>query len=206
MADRQFYNPEVGLELKDDNTEFDVPAWREELKVLIEGTIKTRTSVHDNIHQDKAFTAYLNDGALDSGSAINVYLETSATSGECPHIIFDIHGSDSFDFEVLENPTVTSNTGSQTDVINKNRQGSNTSKVFDNSTLPVEGKVSSNVTVTADGTVLLEDFVALGHKIGGEVGFDREFILKPSTKYVFRMTSRGTNIRAHINLDWYEPI
>jgi len=206
MHDRQFYAPEGGQELDSSNLIYDVVEWRRAMQAAIEGTIKVRSSIHENIHDEKTFALFLNDGALANGSSINVYFMTSAVGGECPHLIFDIHGSDAFDFDLLEGPTVTSDTGAQLDIFNKNRQGTNTSNVSDNSTSPVLNKASSNVTITDDGTTILQDFVSSGHKIGGTVGFDREFILSPSTAYVFRLTSRAANIRAHINLDWYEPI
>lgn len=206
MASREQYNPDGGMELDALDQIFDVVAWREAMQAAIEGTLKIRTSVHEYIHDGKTFTAYHNDASLANGSSINIYFETSATSGECPHIIFDIHGSGDYDFDVLEGPTVTSNTGTQIDLFNKNRQSANTSNVSDNSTSPVLNKATSDVTITDDGTVLLLDYISLGHKMGGSIGFDREFILKPSTKYVFRLTSRGVAISAHINLDWYEPI
>ncbi len=204
--DRQFYEPEGGEALKSDNSVFDVTAWREAMREAIEGTLTSINSVHKKTHDGQAFTTYHNDSSLGNGSSINIYFETSAVSGECPHIIYDIHGSDDFDFYILEDPTVTGNTGTQIDIYNKNRQSATTSSVSDNSTSPVVNKASANVTVTDDGTLVLLDSISIGHKMGGSVGFDREFILKPSTKYVFRLTSRGTTIRAHINLDWYEPI
>jgi len=206
MADRKYYEPDGGMELDSLNQVFDVVAWREAMQTAIEGTLKIRTAIHENIHDGKTFTAYHNVTGLGNGSSINIYFETSATGGECPHIIFDVHGSDAFDFSLLEGPTVTSNTGSQLNLYNKNRQSIETSSVSDNSTSPVVNKASSDVTITDDGTVILEDFVSTGHKIGGTVGFDREFILAPSTKYVFRVTARSAGIRAHINLDWYELI
>lgn len=142
-----------------------------------------------------------NANALANGQSINVYFETAATSP--PHILFDIHGSGAFDFEVLESPTVTASTGSVGPVYNKNRGSSTLSGVLDNT--GSSNSISTDVTVTADGTTIVQDFISTGHKVGGAVDFDREINLAASTKYAFRLTSRESSIRAHINLDWYEP-
>jgi len=158
---------------------------------------------HQRVHDGQAFRVGHNSASLASGSTINVYMETPASPN--PHLVFEAHGSGAFDFEVLEAPTVTSATGTAKAVKNKRRTGTPpTSGVQDNQASPVADSVSTDVTVTADGTIIYDDTISGGNKIGGEIDFAREFILKASTKYVFRLTSQENGNRCHINLDWYE--
>ena len=167
----------------------------------LQGTLTVIATFHKNIHLGRSFMAHHNSSSLANGSSINAYFETPASNA--PHIIFDIHGSGAFDFEVLEAPTVTSATGTVIPVYNKNRDSSTNSGVIDNT--GSSNSMSTDVTTTADGTVIVKDFISSGHKSGGSVDFGKEIVLSASTKYVFRLTSRDSSIRAHINLDWYEP-
>lgn len=167
----------------------------------LQGTLTVIATFHENIHLGRSFMAHHNSSSLANGSSINAYFETPASNA--PHIVFDIHGSGAFDFEVLEAPTVTSATGTAIPVYNKNRDSSTNSGVIDNT--GTSNSMSTDVTTTADGTVIIQDFISSGHKSGGSVDFGKEIVLSASTKYVFRLTSRDSSIRAHINLDWYEP-
>jgi len=140
---------------------------------------------------------------LADGSVISIYLETPASS--TPHMVFEAHGSGAFTFEVLEAPTVTSGTGTTQSVINKRRTGTPpASGVQDNQGSPASGSVSTDVTLTAEGTSIFHSEIAGGHKVGGSADFDREFILKESTAYVFRFTSREASNRCYMDLNWYE--
>ena len=172
------------------------------INTTLGGTLITRDRVHQHGHDGKLFMGFHNSSSLGSGSTINVFLETPA-SPQC-HLLFNVTGSDAFDFEVLEAPTVTSNTGAHNkEAFNKNRTSATASTIQDNATSPNAGRYSTDVTVTADGTVLVTDVFG-SNKSGGDYSLIRELILKASTKYVFRLTSRAAGNRVHINLDWYE--
>jgi hypothetical protein len=231
---REFHLANPGIELKSDDTQLDVAAWRESvdttlttmdgrladlnsdldevetkldtINTTLSGVLTTRISAIKNIHDGKGFLAFNNNSSLASGSSINIYLETSAVAGSSPHLTIDTSGSDVYDFEFLEGPTVTSATGTSTEIFNKNRQSGNTSTVKDNEAIPASNKISTDVTVTADGKIISRDTISTGSKQGGLIHFNREFILKTSTKYVFRLTSRANSNRVHMNLDWYEPV
>ncbi|PJB53625.1 MAG: hypothetical protein CO099_06245 [Bdellovibrio sp. CG_4_9_14_3_um_filter_39_7] len=216
---REQHLAKSGVELKSDDTQLDVAAWREaqatkldSIEALIiatnaalAGTLIARSSTHENVHLGKTFLAFHNSSSLANGSNINIFFETSATTSAAPHIVIDASGSLAFQFEVLEGPTVTSGTGTSQSVFNKNRQSATTSLVYDNASTPVQNKMSIDVTVTADGTVISDDYLPTGKSSGGILDFGRELILKASTKYVFRLTSLENNNICHINLDWYEP-
>lgn len=192
---REFYSYHRGQILTDtEDAPFDVAAW-------MGSAIKTIDTAHDRTHRGQTFAAYNNSASLANGSAINIYFETGASSA--PHLIIDVHAKFDYDFEILEAPTVTSSTGTDQIIYNKNRQSATTSLLTSNdSTL---GSCSVDVTVTADGTQISHDTVSSGHKMGGNATYDDEWVLDVSTKYVFRLTSRANSNRAHINLNWYEP-
>ena len=188
------YKPEVGLEVEQDGTVFDVPQWRRELKESIDTeAASTRTvisSVHSRVHAGQAFMVYANDSNLGNGSTLNIKLTTGATS---PHLIFDVHGKLDFEFKCHEGPT--SSGGSASTIYNKNRASATAS------TLTAVGNTSS----ISGGTIIIHDLVSEGHKAGGRVDFERELILKASTDYIFEITSLAGNNLVHINLEWYEP-
>lgn len=161
--------------------------------------------VHDRIHNGESFSVFHNNSSLASGSTMNIYFKTDATASKAPHIIASAYGSGEFDFEILEAPTVTSATGTTQVVFNKNRQSSNVSSVLDNQASPVAGSVMLDVTTTADGTIISQDFLG-ANKDGGQATFENERVLKTDTAYVFRLTSRSASNRVHINLDWYHPV
>jgi hypothetical protein len=144
-----------------------------------------------------------NVDGLDNGQTINIYMKTPENGGLCPHMVFDVHGSAAFDFEILEGATVTAATGTDVVAYNKNRNSSVVSSQIDNNSAP--GGYTRDATVTADGTVIHHDTQSGGFFQGGRINFDREIILKTDTVYVFRLTSRGVGNRCHINLEWYEP-
>lgn len=168
-----------------------------------DGTAVTEDRTHKRIHDGHSFMTHHNDSALASASTINVYFKTDAS--QLVHILYNVIGSDAFDFEILEAPTVTSNTGTNAHpVYNKNRNSATVSTVLDNATSPAGDKVGLDVTVTADGTIINSEVFG-NNKGGGDFSLIREIVLKLNTAYVFRLTSRSAGNRCHINLDWYEP-
>jgi len=167
----------------------------------IDGSLVVEDKVHYQVHQGNAYMAHHNSSALGTGATINIYLKAPA-SGRV-HLNYDAHGSSSFDIEVLEAPTVTSGTGTQGSVYNRDRDSVNTSGVLDNTATPVANKVTLDATITADGTIIRSDVYG-SNKSQGDLNSREEIILAQDTVYVFRLTSQASNNRVHINLDWYE--
>lgn len=179
-TNRAQYRPESGQEIASDGSLFDVTAWRQEFV----------PSNHYRIHAGESFSSHLNGSDLANDAEINFLMQTNATA---PHIVFDVSGKFDYDFEVLEAPTFSGGSSYPS----YNRKRSETSSAT--STL-LEG-----VTFTADGTIISSDTVSGGQKMGGTAQFSNEWILKPSTAYGFRLTSRTNSNRVHLNILWYEP-
>ena len=180
---RQFYAYHRGEILKSDETVFDVAAWMgSDVAVIDTG--------HKRTHLGQAFATHHNSSNLADGSNINVQFETGAVA---PHLIMHISGKFDHDFDVLESPSTSAGTAHV--AYNKNRTSATTSTIT----------VKTDVTISADGTNIAQNVVGEGQRMGGATDFEQEWILKASTTYVFRLTSRANSNRVHINLAWYEP-
>lgn len=157
---------------------------------------------HWRIHQGQVFMAFVNESNLANATTLQLYFKTPASPALAPHLIAAINGSENFDFELIEAPTV-SGTGTQVEVFNKNRQSSVVSSVLDiESTV---GYATQDPTTVSGGTVIRSELLGASNKEGQQLSFDGELILKADTNYVFKITSRANNNRVHINLEWYEP-
>jgi len=166
--------------------------------------VRSINIVHQRVHNGQAFLAFHNHSSLGDGSAINIYMKTGNQSAP-PHLIASISATDSIDFEILENPTVTANTGvNGVEIFNKRRSSENTSMVSDNASSPAINKIATDVTVTGDGTIIQKEVIG-GKKQSINIDLAREWDLKANTAYVFRVTSRFASNRVHLHLDWYEP-
>ncbi len=184
------FKPESGREVKDDGTTLDVPAWREAVQSSLEGTRTIISSVHSRVHQGQAFMAFANDSTLGNTDTLNIKVTTGTTA---PHMVFDVHAKLDFEFKIYEAPA--SSGGTSITAFNKNRVSATTSTLT----------LVSNTGSISGGTTILHDLISEGHKVGGNVDFDRELILKTSTDYVFEITSLAGSNMGHINLEWYEP-
>lgn len=149
-----------------------------------------RSSFHEQVHLGRAFMTYHNDSSMATNDTINMKISTGANQ---THLVFDVHGKFDFEFKCYEDPT--SGAGTSATILNKNRTSLNTSS----------NTATTDVPSISGGTIILHDLVSEGQKAGGNVDFYRELILKPSTDYIFELTSLSSNNIAHINLDWYEP-
>lgn len=150
---------------------------------------------HSRIHQGVFYSASEIVGALADDANFDMILTTPAD--DWPHCAPEPSFDASADFLIYEDPTFT--VGTSVDVVNHNRNSANT---FD-------GTVVHTPTVTVPGTqILISDHVpggTGGNASGSTAGqFANEFILKPSTSYLFRLTNRsGQANRGGIILNFY---
>lgn len=177
---RSRYRPDPGVEIDKDNELFDVVEWRREFV----------PSSHYRIHQGQAYSTHLNNSNLPLDSEINLAMQTGEKS---VHIIFDVSGKFDYDFDVFEEPTFTG--GASQPSYNRNRVSSSISTAT----------LLNGVNITDNGLNISRDVVSGGQKIGGNLAFGNEWVLNPSTSYVFKLTSRANSNRVHLNLFWYEP-
>lgn len=151
---------------------------------------------HSRIHQGVLYSASEIVDALADDAPFDMIITTPAD--DWPHVAPEPSFDASADFLIYEAPTFDGD-GTSVDVINHNRNSQNT----------FGGAVVHTPTVTAVGTqILISDHVpggTGGNASGSTAGqFANEFILKPSTSYLFRLINRsGQANRGGIILNFY---
>lgn len=150
---------------------------------------------HSRIHQGVFYSASEIVAALGDDENFDMIITTPAD--DWPHVAPEPSFDGSADFLIYRAPTFT--VGTPVDAVNHNENSTNT----------FGGTVVHTPTVTAVGTqLLISDHVpggTGGNASGATAGqFTNEFILKPSTSYLFRLTNRsGQANRGGIILNFY---
>jgi len=153
---------------------------------------------HQRNHDGRAFFAfYINpvSAKLAAGASIDIVM--ASPSGVFPHVSPEVFCQGDAEFYVYEG-TATSG-GTSFTPINRNRNYAVSN--------PSQVAMVTNPTVTSVGTMLDAQIVpgGVGKKAGGGTGSALEYVLKPLTNYLFRMTNvNGTSHAAFMTLEWYE--
>lgn len=151
---------------------------------------------HQRNHDGRAWFAYKmypTSAPLASGASIDIVL--ASASGVIPHMTVDALCLGDAEFYIYEGPTATG--GTPFTPINRNRNYTTSSQVA----------MIINPTVSALGTQLDAQILpgGSGKKSGGGTAGSLEYVLKPLTNYLFRLTNvNGTNHAAYLALEWYE--
>lgn len=177
------------VQLKDKDGEvFDVDAFSRGL-VLID-------TVHARIHAGVMFHADHLNLSVGAGSDLEVLFQVP--SAVFPHFRFLINCGSDVELQLFEGATFSA-AGTSMTVSNRNRNGSDSASCTPTHT----------PTITGDGTRREHMFIPGGGgpgSTGAQFAGWREWILKPSTSYLFRATNRGALPDAvGYELDWYEP-
>lgn len=151
---------------------------------------------HQRNHDGRAYQAWILYpylSPLAAGASCNIVF--AAGPGIRMHLTIDalLMG----DAELFFYEGATSTGGTAFVPVNRNRNYPDASNVA----------MVMNPTVTATGTVLDVQFMpgGVGKKSGGGDAQSLEFVLKPLTNYLIRMTNvNGTAHAGHIVLEWYE--
>jgi hypothetical protein len=151
---------------------------------------------HLRLHEGRAFYVYK---TFKKGSplAVNGNLDIALAwpDGYAPHCVFTYESGGSSEFYIYENPTTSG--GTAMTVHRRNRVLTTTSAAA----------AVHTPTVTSVGTEIFGEFIssgAGGTGIGGR-GLTPEFVLKPLTTYLFRLTNvNSQSNEAELILDWYE--
>jgi hypothetical protein len=154
---------------------------------------------HLRLHEGRAYYVYhthKDTSRLAVGSSINIALAFPA--GVDVHAAIDYQCGGETEVYVYESPTTSGGTAMtlhrRNRVINTNSQG----------------VAVLNPTVTALGTEFYSELITSadgqGNRSGaGGRGISFEFILKPLTTYLFRLTNvNGSSQMAEMRIDWYE--
>lgn len=153
---------------------------------------------HQRNHDGRAFYAYKiapDSAPLAALASIDIVLASPA--GVYPHLTVD--GLCLGDAELYIYEGTSTNGGTAFTPINRNRNYAISN--------PSEVAMVINPTVTAVGTEIDAEIIpgGGGKKSGGGTAGSLEYVLKPLTNYLFRLTNvNGTAHAASLTLEWYE--
>ena len=149
---------------------------------------------HLRLHEGRAYYVYkmyTYAAGLAAGSSIDIAIAWPA--GSLPHAVFNYGGSGEAEFYVYEAPTTSG--GTAMTIHRRNRNLITTS---------VAAAVLAP-TVTATGTELFAEFVPANKQGGGGQSYTFEYVLKPLTTYLFRLTNVNAQPHAaELRIEWYE--
>lgn len=153
---------------------------------------------HQRNHDGRGYYAYKiapDSAPLASAASIDIVL--ASPSGVFPHITVDGMCLGDAELYIYEGTSTTGGTAFTPINRNRNYAVSNVSQVA----------MVINPTVTSVGTEIDAQIIpgGVGKKSSGGAAGSLEYILKPLTNYLFRLTNvNGTAHAASLNLEWYE--
>jgi hypothetical protein len=153
---------------------------------------------HQRNHDGRAFFAYKlapDSAPLAANASIDIVL--ASPSGIFPHITIDAMCLGDAEMYIYEGTATTG--GTSFTPINRNRNYANSN--------PSQVAMVINPTVTSLGTQIDAQIIpgGVGKKAGGGTAGSLEYVLKPLTNYLFRLTNvNGTAHAASLQLEWYE--
>lgn len=153
---------------------------------------------HQRNHDGRAFFAYKiapDNAPLASLASIDIVL--ASPSGVFPHVTVDGMCLGDAELYVYEGTSTTG--GTAFTPINRNRNYAVSN--------PSQSAMVINPTVTSVGTEIDAQIIpgGAGKKSGGGNAGSLEYVLKPLTNYMFRLTNvNGTAHAASLQLEWYE--
>lgn len=149
---------------------------------------------HLRLHEGRAYYVYKlypYNAGLAAGSSIDIALAFPA--GTTPHAVFNFGGSGEAEFYMYEEPTTSGGTAM---TIHRRNRNLNTSSVAAAVLAP---------TVSSVGTELFAEFVPANKQGGGGQNYTFEYVLKPLTTYLFRLTNVNSQPHAaELRIEWYE--
>lgn len=153
---------------------------------------------HQRNHDGRAFFAYKmypDSSPLAASASIDIVM--ASPSGVSPHITIDAMCLGDAELYIYEGTGTTGGTTLTPISRNRNYAQSNPSQVA----------MVVAPTVTSLGTQIDAQVIAggSGKKSSGGAAGSLEYVLKPLTNYLFRLTNvNGTAHAAHLQLEWYE--
>jgi hypothetical protein len=153
---------------------------------------------HQRNHDGRAFFAYKiapDLAPLAANTSIDIVL--ASPSGVFPHITVDAMCLGDAELYIYEGTATTG--GTSFTPINRNRNYADSN--------PSQVAMVINPTVTSIGTQIDAQIIpgGVGKKAGGGTAGSLEYVLKPLTNYMVRLTNvNGTEHAAYLQLEWYE--
>lgn len=153
---------------------------------------------HQRNHDGRAFFAYkIAPDSAPLASLASIDIVMASPSGVFPHITVDAMCLGDAELYIYEGPSTTGGTSFTPINRNRNFAVSNPSQIA----------MVINPTVTSVGDEIDAQIIpgGVGKKSGGGTAGSLEYVLKPLTNYLFRLTNvNGTSHAAYLQLEWYE--
>lgn len=149
---------------------------------------------HLRLHEGRAYYVYKMypyAAGLTAGASINIAI--AWPSGIFPHLVIEYESPGESEFYLYEAPTTSGGTAM---TINRRNRNILTAS---------SGAAVLDPTVSATGTEIFAEFVPAGNKGGGGAAYSFEYVLKPLTTYLLRLTNVNTQAHpANLRIEWYE--
>lgn len=176
----------------------------------ITGALATVTHGHHEIHEGRAFAVSVIDIVFNKSDEINVCFTTPDTT-RWKHAVALVNCSTNSVFSILRGPTITAGTGVAYAPRNRNENSDNTSGAWSMAAIPIQGQVTLNATIAADGFVLHQEILGGGKNKSGAGGLRDldEYMLRQNTTYAYRLAGTGSgsdNSLGGMHLSWYEHV
>jgi hypothetical protein len=153
---------------------------------------------HQRNHDGRAFFAYkIAPDSAPLGASASIDIVLASPSGIFPHVTVEAMCLGNAELYIYEGTATTG--GTAFTAINRNRNYAVSN--------PSQSAMVINPTVTSVGTEIDAQIIAggAGKKSAGSSGGSLEYVLKPLTNYMFRLTNvNGTAHAASLQLEWYE--
>lgn len=164
---------------------------------------------HYQIHEGFSYERHI-DSANALVAGLNIAFKTLPGT-KLAHILFGWSSSDEILFEILEGATWTQGSGTALPLSNLNRNAGNSTVILEDKNQPTftaSNQIIKDVTNIAGGTTF-ENQYTYNASLGASVIAEsrqaaHEWVLKPDTTYVVRMTETDDNCKMSITLHWYE--
>ena len=158
-------------------------------------SLQTISYEHHEIHSGSSFTtSYIAD--IANGANLDLLVVTPDSTAYA-HLVYEVDVEKETQLMIYE--AVTATAGDAVVAYNRNRVGTP-----DAATVVV---TSTPTGITEGTTILRSRHMGSGKTIGGGDRGTHEFVLKPNTKYLFRLTNSTTSDNyMSVTLNWYEHI
>lgn len=169
----------------------------------ISGALRIITSAHAKVHEGKVF--YASNGT-DDGSALaddaNFDILIKVPADVTPHFVWATWCEGLSQHSFFETPTITDD-GDAVTAFDQNRDTANSAAV----------KIFKAPSISSGGTAIVDGKWRGNSAGGGQPGSGnvaasdsntREIILKAETNYLIRITARDGDLRAFVEMFWYE--
>lgn len=174
-----------------------VPTWMDkdgnQRTVASGDSLPTIDVNHLRLHEGRAYYVYkFYPFATGLASAASINIAIAWPAGIQPHAVFSYESSGPAEFFVYESPTTSG--GTPMTIYRRNRV----------LTASSTGAAVLDPTVSNTGTEIYAEFVPAG-KAAGASDYTFEYVLKPLTTYLFRLTNVDNQANpAELRIEWYE--